>query len=126
RCGGAGPGLLTFEARRSDQPGALGTAGEQRLGALIHHDPSDFADAELATEPERAFQHGDPTWDLTQEERSGQSCDAAADDRDVRLPGIAHRSTLTEDRRPERPGPARQRRRIRPFCHCSTGTLWLL
>jgi len=105
---GAGPGQLAFEAGRGDQPGALGPAGEQRLGTLIDHDPGDLTDAELATEPGRAFEHGDLARNLAQEERGGQPGDAAADDRDVRLPGIAHRSTLAEARGPGRPGPARR------------------
>ncbi len=106
RCRGAGPGQLAFEPRRGGQPGALGAAGEQRLSALIHHDPGDLADAELAAEPGRAFQHGHPARGLAEEERRGQPGDASADDHDMRLPGIAHRSTLAEARAAGRSGPA--------------------
>ena len=103
---GARPDQLAAEASRGGQPGALGAAGEQRLRALIHRDPGDLADAELAAEPRRAFQHGDPARGLAEEERRGQPGDAPADDHDMRLPGIAHRSTLAETRAAGRPGPA--------------------
>src|SRR5206468_2793262 len=47
------------EATGLDQVGALGTAGEQRLRALIHADATDLRGRELAADPGRAFQHGD-------------------------------------------------------------------
>jgi hypothetical protein len=92
----AWPDQLVGEPYRGGQAGALRAAGEQCLRAFVHGDPGDLAHAELAAEPRGAFEHGDPARGVAQEERRAQSRDARADDHDVGLPGIAHRSTLAD------------------------------
>ena len=60
---------------------------------------------QLSAETGRSFQHGDPARDVPQEKRRGEPGYPRADDRDMRLTGIAHPSTLAEARAAGRAGP---------------------
>ena len=86
---------LAAQAGRLDQAGALGPAGEQRLGAHVHRAAGHLGHGQLAARPRRAVQHDDVGRLVAQEERRGEAGDTRADNGDDRPgPGLFHPFTL--------------------------------
>lgn len=83
--GGGGGGRLEAvgEAHRLGQGDRLGAPGEHRLGPQVDLDARDLAGHELAAEPVRGLQEGDPHSGGDEAVGGGQAGDAAADDDDV-------------------------------------------
>nr|BFE28813.1 hypothetical protein GCM10010200_010640 [Actinomadura rugatobispora] len=92
----------------ADQVQGLGPAGQHRLGALVHRQPADLADLELAADARGALQDGHARAAAREQARRRQARDARPDDHDM---GGAHASNDPRylPRTRQHPRPARPR-----------------